>query len=156
VAWGARRGLEIVPIGLERHRTAAGLARRCRVPTLLGCAGRVPVRDKSVDIVLASQLVHHFTPDAIVTFCQAADRLARLGVVIADLRRSPWAMAGFWLGSRALRFDAVTRADGLTSVRRGFSATELSRLLTRAGLPARVERSPGFRLVATWRPRPVS
>jgi SAM-dependent methyltransferase len=152
VAWGARRGLEIVPLGLERHRTAAALARRQRIPTLLGCAGQLPIRDKSVDIVLASQLIHHLTPEAIVAFCQAADRLARLGVVIADLRRSAWAMAGFWLGSRALRFDAATRADGLTSVRRGFHSGELRKLLTRAGVPAQVERSAGFRLVATWQP----
>ena len=152
VAWGARRGLEIVPLGLERHRTAAALARRQRIATLLGCAGQLPIRDKSVDIVLASQLIHHLTPEAIVAFCQAADRLARLGVVIADLRRSPWAMAGFWLGSRALRFDAATRADGLTSVRRGFHTGELRQLLARAGVPAQVERSAGFRLVATWQP----
>jgi SAM-dependent methyltransferase len=152
VAWGARRGLEIVPLGLERHRTAAALARRQRIVTLLGCAGQLPIRDKSVDIVLASQLIHHLTPEAIVAFCQEADRLARLGVVIADLRRSAWAMAGFWVGSRALRFDAATRADGLTSVRRGFHADELGQLLTRAGVPAQVERSAGFRLVATWQP----
>lgn len=152
MAWGARRGLEIVPLGLERHRTAAALARRQRISTLLGCAGQLPIRDKSVDIVLASQLIHHLTPEAIVAFCQAADRLARLGVVIADLRRSAWAMAGFWLGSRALRFDAATRADGLTSVRRGFHVGELRQLLKRAGVPAQVERSAGFRLVATWQP----
>ena len=152
VVWGARRGLQIVPVGLERHRAAAGLARRQRILTLLGCAGGLPIRDKGVDIVLASQLIHHLAPEAIVAFCQAADRLARLGVVIADLRRSPWAMAGFWMGSRALGFDVATRADGLTSVRRGFRPDELRQLLARAGVPARVERSPGFRLVATWRP----
>ena len=79
-------------------------------------------------------------------------RIARHGVVIADLRRSPvLAMAGFWLGSRLLGFDAATTADGLTSVRRGFTATELAGLLRRAGVSARVERRPGFRLVAAWR-----
>lgn len=152
VAWGAGQGLDIVPIGLERHRTAAGLARRRHMATLLGCAGALPIRDKSVDIVVASQLMHHLTPAAIVAFCQAADRLARRAVVIADLRRSRWAMAGFWVGARVLGFDPATRADGLTSVRRGFRDAELARLLALAGVPARVRRSPGFRLVATWRP----
>jgi predicted nicotinamide N-methyase len=150
VSWAATRGITLVPIGLERHRTAAALASRNGVSTLLGCAGALPVREKSVDVVIASQLVHHLAPEAIVTFCREADRIARMGVVIADLRRSRWAMAGFWVGSRLLGFDSATREDGLTSVRRGFTAAELAALLDRAGIHARIERTPGFRLVATW------
>jgi SAM-dependent methyltransferase len=153
VAWARRRGIRLTPIGLERHRTAAGLARSRGVPTLLGCAGALPIRDKSVDLVIASQLVHHFAPAAMIRFCQAADRLARHGVIIADLRRSPVALAGFWVGSRLLRFDPATRQDGLTSVRRGYHDAELARLLAAAGLSPRIERTPGFRLVASWSPR---
>jgi SAM-dependent methyltransferase len=150
--WGARRGLEIQPIGLERHRTAAALSRRQGVAMLLGCASALPIRDKAVDIVIASQLIHHLSPDRIMAFCREADRIARLGVVIADLRRSRHAIAGFWLGSRLFGFDANTRRDGLTSVRRGFSTRELGTLLAQAGIRAKVEQSPGFRLVATWTP----
>lgn len=152
VRWAARRGIAVTPLGLERHRTAAALASRHGVRTMLACAGALPVRDKSVDVVIASQLVHHLAPEAIVTFCREADRIARLGVVIADLRRSRWALAGFWIGSRLLGFDRATRDDGLTSVRRGFTAAELRALVARAGIEARVERTPGFRLVATWQP----
>jgi SAM-dependent methyltransferase len=149
-AWGQDRGLEIIPLGLERHRTAAVLALGSRVPTLLGCAGQLPIREKSVDLVLASQLVHHLSADRVVAFCRAADRLARLGVVIADLRRSRCALAAFWVGSRLCRFDLATKRDGLTSVRRGFTRRELAALLGRAGVAAQVERTPGFRLVASW------
>lgn len=148
--WARRRGIPLVAIGIERHPTAAALALGNRVPTVLACAGSLPLRDKGVDIVVASQLMHHLASEDIVTFCQAADRVARLGVIIADLRRSRMAEAGFWAGARLLGFDPATCADGITSVRRGFSAPELSRLLARAGLAARVERTAGFRLVATW------
>lgn len=152
VAWGAARGVRIMPIGVERHRRAAALARDHALATMLACAGALPVRETSVDLVLASQLVHHFAPEARVEFLRAADRLARRGVVIADLRRSRWAKAGFFVVARALRFDPATRADGLTSVERGFSAGELRALLLRAGVRGEVRRSPGFRLVATWIP----
>ncbi len=150
VQWARRRGIPMRAIGIERHPTAAALALDAGVPTILACAGRLPLADAGVDIVVASQLMHHLAGDEIVTFCQAASGVARLGVVIADLRRSRVAEAGFWAGSRLLGFDAATRADGITSVRRGFSAGELRRLLARAGVRARVERTPGFRLVATW------
>jgi hypothetical protein len=77
-------------------------------------------------------------------------KVSRIGVVLADLRRSRLAMVAFWFGSRILRFDPATRADGLTSVRRSYTRMELKTLLSRAGIDAKVEQRPGFRLVATW------
>jgi SAM-dependent methyltransferase len=151
VAWARRRGITLLPLGLERHRTAARLARSSGVVTMLACAGALPVRRRSVDLVIASQLVHHLSPGAIVEFLREANQLARHGVLVADLRRSSVAMAGFWVGARLFRFDRATRADGMTSVRRGFLPGEFTTLLERAGLQARVEQTPGFRLLATWR-----
>jgi 2-polyprenyl-3-methyl-5-hydroxy-6-metoxy-1,4-benzoquinol methylase len=156
VRWGAINSLLIVPIGLERHRTAARLASQSGVPTTLGCAGSLPVRKKSVDLVLVSQVAHHLAPDAVVDLLRACDQVARRGVILSDLRRSWFAAAGFWVGSRALRFDAATRSDGVTSVRRGFSAAELRELLRRAGILAKVHLRPGFRLVVAWQPGALS
>lgn len=148
--WAGGSRITIVPLGLEQHRTAAVLAQKVGVVSLVGCAGAMPIREKSVDIVLASQLVHHLPAQQLIEFCQAADRIARVGVIIADLRRSPWALAAFWVGSRLFGFDPATKRDGLISVRRGFTRNELAELLRQAGITARVERSPGFRLVASW------
>ena len=152
VGWAARRGIRLRPLGLELSRVAARLARQAGVPCAVACAGAPPLPDKSVDIVLASQLVHHLAPDSVVRLLRACDRLARVGVVVADLRRGRLARAGFWLGARALRFDATTLADGLTSIRRGFTPAELRALLAQAGIPGEVHRRPMYRLVATWRP----
>lgn len=150
VRHAARRGQVLRAIGLERSPVAAALAAARGVPTAVGCAGHLPVRDDAVDIILLSQVAHHLAADAVVELFRAVSRLARIGVVIADLRRSELAVAGFRLGSALLGFDAVTRADGITSVRRGYHAGELAALAARAGHPARVARRPGFRLVAYW------
>jgi hypothetical protein len=109
------------------------------------------MREKSVDIVLVSQVAHHLTRDSAVLLLRTCDALARVGVVIADLRRGRMAPMAFWVGARALRFDPSTVADGITSLRRGYTARELRELLAEAGLSARVSRRPGYRLVATWR-----
>jgi hypothetical protein len=69
------------------------------------------------------------------------------------LRRHPLAPPSFWCGARLLRFDPVTVADGITSLRRGFTKRELERLLVSAGIAGQVAQRPGFRLVATWNPR---
>jgi len=149
--WAASHGWRLRPMGLERHRAAARLARGHGIPTLLAAVPEIPARTASVDFVLASQLLHHLAPAAIADLCREASRVARRGVIVADLRRSPLALAGFWAGSRLLGFDRSTRADGLTSVQRGFTRKLLSAHLAAAGADARVECTPGFRLVATWK-----
>jgi hypothetical protein len=151
VAWAARRGIGLRPVGLERSLVAARLARGRGLPIVVGCAGAPPVADKSVDVVSLTLVAHHFEPESAVELFRICDRVARVGVVVCDLQRSALGALAFRVGSRLLRFDPVTVADGLTSIRRGYTADELSALLARAGVRARVARRPGWRLVATWR-----
>lgn len=155
VRWGAARGIRVVPVGLELNRVAATLASAGGVPTALACAGAPPIRDKSVDVVLVSQVAHHLTEASVVQLLQTCDRLARRAAIVADLRRSPMAPPAFWCGARLLAFDRVTVADGMTSLRRGFSRQEMGSLMARAGVEGGVYRRPGFRLVATWLPQAV-
>lgn len=150
VAWGARRGLRIRPLGLELSAVAARLAHARGLPMVVGCAGAPPLADRSVDVVSASMVAHHFEPESVVALLQICNRLARIGVVICDLERASLGAAAFRVGARLLRFDPVTVTDGLTSIRRGYTPAELAALLARAGVRADVARRPGWRLVATW------
>jgi 2-polyprenyl-3-methyl-5-hydroxy-6-metoxy-1,4-benzoquinol methylase len=152
VRWGTRRGLRIMPIGLELNRAAAALAREHGLTVAIGCAGAPPLRDKSVDVVLVSQVAHHLAPDSVVQLLRTCDRLARRAVIVGDLRRHFLAASSFWLGGRVLGFDRVTLRDGVTSIRRGFSRSELLGLMARAGIAGAVHQRRGFRLVATWNP----
>jgi SAM-dependent methyltransferase len=153
--WGARRGLRLLPVGLERSRVAARLARDGGVPSAVGCAGAPPFGEKSVDLVLVSQVAHHLAPASVVRLFRACDRLARRAVIVADLRRGPLGPLVFRVGARVLRFDSNTVSDGVTSLRRGYTAGELRALLAAAGVDGTVDRRPGYRLVAVWRPRPA-
>jgi hypothetical protein len=153
VGWGIRRGIRIEPIGLELNRSAAALSWAGGLPVAVACAGAPPIKDKGVDIVLVSQVAHHLTHGSVVHLLRTCDRMARRAVILADLRRHPLAPCAFWCGARLLRFDHVTVADGMTSLRRGFTRAELQTLLTSAGIEGRVDQRPGFRLVATWIPQ---
>jgi methyltransferase family protein len=151
IRWARRRGYALRPVGLELNRTAALMALRAGIPCAVACAGAPPMREKSVDIVLVSQVAHHLNRESAVRLLRTCDALARVGVVIADLRRGRMAPMAFWVGARALRFDPSTVADGITSIRRGYTSRELRLLLAEAGVSARVSRRLGYRLVATWR-----
>ena len=150
VRWGASRGIRVVPIGVELNPTAAVLATAAGLATAVACAGMPPFRDKSVDVVLSSQVAHHLTPESVVHLFRTCDRLARRAVIVADLRRHSLAPPSFWCGARLLGFDPVTLSDGVTSIRRGFSRGELLQLMVQAGVRGRVDQRPGFRLVASW------
>jgi hypothetical protein len=153
--WARRRGLKLIPVGLERSPVAARLAHDSGLPCVLGCAGAPPFRDKGVDVALVSQVAHHLSDDSVVRLFRTCDRLARRAVIVCDLRRGPLGPAAFWVGARMLGFDPVTKADGITSLRRGYSARELRGLLSAAGLQASVSRRPGYRLVAVWHPEGI-
>jgi Methyltransferase domain len=150
--WAAGRGVRLVPVGLERSRVAASLALAGGVPCVVGCAGAPPFRERSVDVVLVSQVAHHLADESAIRLFRTCDRLARRAVIVTDLRRGGLGPLTFWIGARALRFDDVTRVDGITSLRRGYTAGRLRAMLAAAGVDATVERRPGYRLVATWRP----
>lgn len=150
--WGLTRGLTITPVGLERVPAAAKIAAGNGLPTLIGCASAFPIRSKSVDVVLVSQVVHHFTRDAAVELLGECDRFARQAVIMVELTRSNVAAAAFQVASRILGFDHTTIEDGLTSIERGLTKMEARSLLSDAGVPATVTAVAPYRLIATWAP----
>ena len=144
-------GITLKPVAVDRHRAAVGLCRERGFPSLVADACQIPLGPASVDIIILSQVLHHFHRDAGIALLRALKPLARRGIVVADLRRSAAAAVGIWVAGLALGFHPVTRRDGFTSVRRGFSRADLSAILSSAGIPAPVHRRPGYRLVGAWR-----
>lgn len=145
-----KHGAVVTVFTLERNRTAARMLRDAGWATVLGDTAALPFRTASVDWVLASQMMHHFSPAAAPEVLSGLARVARRAVLIADLRRSSVARMLFGLAARVLRFDPMTRRDGDTSIRRGFSVRSLEHLLSEAGIPAAVVRRPGWRVASVW------
>ncbi len=145
-----RLGIAITPVGLDFHPTAASLCRACGTHAVIAHASAVPFGPGSVDFVLASQFLHHFASPSVVELLRSFMGLARIGVVVAEPRRTALAATGIRLAGRLLGFHPTTLHDGVLSVRRSFTAAELAALLAEAGVVVPVHRRPGFRLVAAW------
>jgi SAM-dependent methyltransferase len=146
---GARWALRIV--ALDHLTPAARLCRERGLATVVGDFAALPFGGRAVDVVVASQVLHHVPRSRVPPLLRALGACARVGVVVADLRRSRAARAGIWGASHLLGFHPVTRRDGIVSVSRGFAVEELERLCRDAGVVTRVYRRPGWRLVAWWR-----
>ncbi|HEY4102179.1 MAG TPA: methyltransferase domain-containing protein [Gemmatimonadales bacterium] len=147
-----KRGVTLRSIGLERTPVAARLAMHNGLPSIVGCAGSLPLRPGSVDIVLLSQVAHHLGRDATIDLFRASSAVARRGVLVADLRPGYFAAAGFCVAGAALAMHRITIRDGVTSLRRGYTVAALRSLCAGAGAGhASVVPFGIGRIVAWWR-----
>lgn len=156
VRWAARRNITLRPIGLERISAAARVAKDdAHVPMILGCAGALPLRARSVDFVMISQVAHHLSAASAARLFADADRLARRGVIVADLHRTPLASLGFRVAARLLGVHPTTLHDGVTSLKRGYTVAAMAAICEHAGITnATVKMRPFARVVAWWTPSP--
>jgi ubiquinone/menaquinone biosynthesis C-methylase UbiE len=150
----AERGVRLRTIGFDIAEPLVRCHRTRNDSVVRGDALRLPFRDRSVDIVLCSQVLHHFPESEAVALITEMNRVARVRVVISDLRRSWIAAGGLWVASFVLGFHSVSRHDGVVSVLRGFVPGELAALVASAtAQKSAVRRRLGFRVTTSWRPR---
>lgn len=143
----------LTTIGLELEPALARAARRVCTHTVAADALSLPFATASIDIVTCSQVLHHFEDPAAERLLRECTRVARRAVIIGDLRRSWFAVAGLWSTSFLLGFHPVSRHDGVVSILRGFTRSELAAMVARAtGRHPTVRHALGWRMTATWSP----
>lgn len=148
-----RRGMRLRVFGVDGRMELVRATREWPAEGVCADALALPFADGAFDIVLASQVLHHFPRDEAIRLLRELDRVAKRRVVIADLRRSWVAAGGLWLISFPLGFHAVSRHDGVVSILRGFDGTELAEMVREAvGVLPRVRRQFAWRLTASWSP----
>lgn len=148
-----KSGISLRTIGLDSELVLAQKASAKVSHGLCGSGLALPLADRSIDVAMCSQTLHHFRDDAASALLREMNRVARVAVVVSDLRRSWIAVGGFWLGSFPLGFHSVTRHDGVLSVMRGFTQKEMADTVADAvGVRPIVRRRLGFRLTTSWEP----
>jgi SAM-dependent methyltransferase len=146
-------GIELTTVGLDSAIELARASRPALTLSVCGDALRLPFADHSVDIVMCSQVLHHFAGADALELLREMNRVARVRVIVSDIRRSWFAAAGLWLASFPLRFHAISRHDGVVSVMRGFTPEELVDTVRQAvARKPVVHRRWGFRVTTSWTP----
>jgi SAM-dependent methyltransferase len=149
----AARDVRVDVYGLDDRAELVKARREWPTAGICGDALNLPFASRAFDLVIASQVLHHFTAHDALQLIREMHRVARRRVVIADLRRSWVAVAGLWLVSFPLGFHQVSRHDGVVSILRGFEVSELRALVRDAiGIVPEVRRRLGWRVTASWSP----
>jgi ubiquinone/menaquinone biosynthesis C-methylase UbiE len=136
----ARRGRRVSVVATDVHPGTLAEARlratgRKEITVEQADALSLPYETGAFDIVLMCTALHHFDEADAFRALSELGRVARLGVIVSDLRRSWTGLAGArLLAATVWRRHPMTRHDGPLSVRRAFTPAELSNMAGRAGL----------------------
>jgi ubiquinone/menaquinone biosynthesis C-methylase UbiE len=138
--WARRAAIPVRIYALDLQRSHLGWARRniqgCQQLTFIqGDARALPFADASVDFVISSLFMHHFTATTLVQVLPRWARLARRGLIMTDLVRHP---APYWfmkVAGPVFARSAITRHDAAVSIRRAYRPEELQRIALEAGFP---------------------
>jgi ubiquinone/menaquinone biosynthesis C-methylase UbiE len=150
--WSLEKQQPVTVIGLDlmvRHLEIAQdeTASQDNIEFIQADATCLPYADNSVDYVICSLLLHHFTRRQAVALLKDAYRCARHGIIISDLVRGWFPYIGYKLIQPFFRLHPITRQDGETSIKRGFTPSELAAMAQAADLStATIHHHPLFRM----------
>lgn len=150
--WARRDGLPVEVVALDAdarairwaRRRGGGVEYRCAYASDLVEAG------ERFDVVVSNHLLHHLSDDELPALLHDSVRLVSGdGIVLhRDIERSRFAYLGFAFATLPfagnLLAGSFIRADGLTSIRRAYTAGEMSEVVpggwrVRREFPARLE-----------------
>jgi ubiquinone/menaquinone biosynthesis C-methylase UbiE len=132
-SWAAGRGWNWRVTNLDA--CLAALQLNLAAVNVAASAEVLPFRERSFDLVIASQMMHHLTTIEAAQLLRESWRVARRGILLCDLHRNPALYVLLWLLFKLGRFPGSFRADGLLSVRRGWRVAELRKLVDESGIP---------------------
>jgi 2-polyprenyl-3-methyl-5-hydroxy-6-metoxy-1,4-benzoquinol methylase len=149
--WAARDGLRLTVTGIDpdarAHVFATGRPMVAGLSFRRALSSELVAEGARFDFVISNHVLHHLRAAELNGLLGDSQALARRRVVHADLERSTLAYLGFGLATRPFFRQSYIRPDGLTSIRRSYTAGEL-----RAAAPAgwTVTRGRPSRLVLSW------
>lgn len=102
---------------------------------------------KQYDFVISNHLLHHLSEGQLREILSDAKQLSRYGIIFNDLRRSDLGYLLFNVFSRPVFRSSFITQDGLTSIKRSYTAEEL-----RQTVPSgwHVQKYFPFRLLLTY------
>jgi 2-polyprenyl-3-methyl-5-hydroxy-6-metoxy-1,4-benzoquinol methylase len=138
--WARVQGITLEILALDLHYAHLRWAQRRlrRWPEIALVQGDVfapPIAEGSVDLVISSLFLHHFSAPELIQLLPSWTQLACGSLVMTDLVRHPVPYWFMKVASPVFARSAITRHDAAVSIRRAYRPRELQRIAVQAGFP---------------------
>lgn len=146
-------GFAVDALGIDPDERALAVAARAEQPSSLrfrrADSSELVAEGARFDIVISNHLLHHLPTSGFGRFFADSNALSDGLCVHSDIARSHLAYAAYAIGITPLAPGSLLRTDGLRSIRRSYTRSELD-----AALPDgwRSEQAGVFRLLAVHAP----
>jgi len=126
-------------VGLELNERSAKsiLEESAEFPEIHSVRGnglRLPFQDRAFDYAIQSLTLHHFDDEGAVEILREMGRVARRGIFVIDLHRSPVAYFFYTTIGKLFLHNRLLREDGALSILKSWKPQELEKLGRAAGL----------------------
>jgi SAM-dependent methyltransferase len=147
----AKLSARVIASDVQWRHLVAGrrMMGRPRPPAVCADAFALPFPDRSVDWVVSTLLLHHFSPAENERLIAGLARVARLGFALLDLRRHLFPLIFVGLAGKLLFRSRISVDDGKASVRQAYTPEEVGEFVTRAVPDAQVRKLFPFRLLVS-------
>ncbi len=137
--WAGRYQCPVRLVGLDRAGRNLAAARRHLaagqdVSLLQADARCLPLPAGSIDFIVSTLFLHHFSPPEAVELLRQSYAKARCGVLMSDLVRGRLPYLAYQFIQPVFARHPMTRYDGALSIRRGYIPAELAALAQAAGI----------------------
>jgi len=138
--WADRNNRRIEIVGIDLHPLTSHIAREetaarwsdNRLTIMQADAMNSPFEDNAFDYALTSMFLHHLDENGVVRVLREMDRVARRGIIAADLLRRRRAYA--WISLFTLLSNDMVRHDARVSVAQAFTREEVLAMRDEAGV----------------------
>jgi len=148
--WAQSAGWDVRVVGADLHpataEAAGELSGEKSLQIVRADALQLPFDDGSFDYAITNMFLHHLDDDQVVTVLRNMSRVARRGIVAADLIRNR--RAYLWISLFTRFSNPMVRHDAPVSVAQAFTRDEILKLADEAGVRyARYYKHFGHRFV---------
>ncbi len=149
-----RRGVKLNLVGLDINERHLQIAREDTLShdniELLGAdAFALPLRDKSVDVVISTLFLHHFRAPQIRALLREFSRVSRVGWTMHDQVRDALPLWFFRVARPVFATSYLTRYDAVASIYRAYTPSEMREIIVPIE-GATVATSFPYRMSVTW------
>lgn len=130
-SWAKKKGYKVKLIGFDLLEDAITFAKKetkgVNIEWLVGDFNTIQLPE--ADIAICSLVCHHFYEDQLAIFLTKMHATAKLGVLINDLHRHPFAYYGISILTHFFSKSHLVKNDAKLSVLKGFSKAEWNSFL---------------------------